>query len=88
MPLSSRLHLRSSVEAAGLQWEGRAHSAIVDATNTARCDLLPNTNAHVETAHCCCCSSCLLAANALYCVPLSCYCLQAGHPFDEEHDPG
>lgn len=30
-------NLRASVEAAGLAWEGRAHSAIDDARNTARC---------------------------------------------------
>jgi inhibitor of KinA sporulation pathway (predicted exonuclease) len=29
-------NLRTSVEAAGLAWEGRAHSAIDDACNTAR----------------------------------------------------
>lgn len=33
---SRRGNLRSSVEAAGLAWEGRAHSAIDDARNTAR----------------------------------------------------
>ncbi|PRW45744.1 ERI1 exoribonuclease 2-like [Chlorella sorokiniana] len=32
----ARGNLRASVEAAGLQWEGRAHSAIDDARNTAR----------------------------------------------------
>lgn len=33
---SKRGNLRTSVEAAGLEWEGRAHSAIDDARNTAR----------------------------------------------------
>lgn len=31
-----RGNLRASVEASGLEWEGRAHSAIDDALNTAR----------------------------------------------------
>lgn len=33
---SKRGNLRQSVEAAGLTWQGRAHSAIDDARNTAR----------------------------------------------------